>query len=651
MNQYVIVDLETTGLNPLTDSIHGVGVQWPDGRLEYHKGGPSSELQLWLKNPAAHVVGHNLRFDIKFLRAAGFQVNAQTWDTKLLAQLINENQQLGLKPLSEKYFGASSLEGKRELDRAVGSINGKSVADLCKADIESGFTRFYGIISEYCLEDCVNTKNLWEKLIADVKIVDQKAKAFGLKKSPLDYYMEETMPLEKVLTDMELMGIRIDLNKLKSFRNQLLAETNVLLQQMFEIAKEHINGIEEDLYQEVIATKKSDKGKANVLRSSPKYGTVFNWQSADHIRALIFDKFKAPTVGVDKTDSGKISTSEASLESLAKNIKGSTPLAEFLRNYSVWKKNLKILTTYTGEDKGLASHVIRDRIHADYLQAGHGKESSQGGTVTGRLSSRNPNMQNLPRGSEIKRFFVPDAGQAFIYFDYSQLELRLAAHLSQDPLLIKAYREGLDLHQLTADAIGEDRQMGKTINFAMIYDASPWRLAEILGKVPDECYEIIDNFYGLYSGYKKYLEDQAHHMKVHAWVASECGRVRRLPELKLHQFGTKEFKHAIKQGYNFPIQSLGASITKRAMIELHRRGYKIVSQVHDSVVCQVPLEDCNRALTEIVTVAENIYSTSVPLKVDAKILTSLHESDKLGVTNEQQRSIDRKDSSGYQSIA
>lgn len=649
--QYLVLDIETTGLNPLGDQIHGVGVIWPDGRPEYQKGGPNAELQLWLKNPAAHIVGHNLRFDIKFLRAAGFVVNAQTWDTKLLAQLINENQPLGLKALSDKYFGSASLEGKRELDRAVSSINGKSVADLCKADINSGYTRFYDIIAEYCIEDCVNTKNLWEKLIGDIKVVDQRAREFGLTKTPMNYYMEETMPLEKVLTDMELMGIRIDVARMKGYRATLLAETTTLLNQMTSIAKEHINEIEDELYEEVLETKKSEKGKANVKRSSAKYNTIFNWQSADHISCLIFDKFNASTVGCEKTETGKWSTSESALGILYKANSKNLPLQRFLESYARWKKNLKLLTTYTGEDKGLVTHIHDGRVHADYLQAGHGKESSQGGTVTGRLSSRNPNMQNLPRGSEIKRFFVPDPGHAFIYFDYSQLELRLAAHLSQDPLLIKAYREGLDLHQLTANAIGEDRQMGKTINFAMIYDASPWRLADILGKSPDECMPIIANFYGLYSGYKAYLEKQYKHMKQHGWVSSECGRVRRLPELRSEPVNSRLWKHAIKQGYNFPIQSLGASIAKRAMIELNRRGYKIVSQVHDSVICQVKIEDCNAALSEIVKLAEGIYPCTVPIKVDAKIITSLHESDKLEVPTNEQRSNDRQNSSGYQSIA
>lgn len=128
------------------------------------------------------------------------------------------------------------------------------------------------------------------------------------------------------------------------------------------------------------------------------------------------------------------------------------------------------------------------------------------------------------------------------------------------------------------------------------------------------------------------------------WVISEQGRVRRLPDLKRYPLFSRECRHAIKQGYNFPIQSLGATITKRAMIALHKLGYKLVTQVHDSVVIQVPIAQAKELLPKIVAIAEGIYPCSVPIKVDAKILTSLHESDKLEEkhetsTNNQQHSV------------
>ncbi len=641
--KYLVLDVETTGLDPLTDRLHGIGLVWPDGRSEYLTT-PSPELRMWLRDPNANLVGHNIRFDLKFLIANGIEVRCKTWDTKLLAQLLNENQQLGLKPLSEKYFGTSSLDNKRELDRAVSSINGRSVADLCRHDLEKKGD-FCELIAAYCIEDCINTKNLWEKLIADLATCHANAQKLGFTKTPLDYYLDETMPLEEVLRAMELKGICIDKNALVRYRVQVTEETNQLMEKMVTLVQGELNEIEEELYKEAVAEKKSDKGKAAIQRQSDRYGTKFNWSSADHIATLVFEKLACARSGIEKTSTGRMSTSETSLELVVQSLEPNSKARQMLENYAVWKKNLKLLSTYTGEDKGLLAQVVNGRVHSDYLQAGHGKESSQGGTVTGRLSSRNPNMQNLPRGSEVKRFFVPDAGQGFIYFDYSQLELRLAAHLSQDPLLIKAYREGLDLHQLTAKAIGEDRQMGKTVNFAMIYDASPWRLADILQRTPEECESVIANFFQLYPGYAKYLRDEKAKMLQRGFVISELGRVRRLPDLKNAKKFSREWRHAIKQGYNFPIQSLGASVTKRAMIALHKAGYQILTQVHDSVICQVPLADCKAELEKIVRIAEGIYpQCAVALKVDAKIITSLHEGDLVKETSDEQRSNNRQDS-------
>ena len=628
----IALDIETTGLNPRTDRIHGIGfaTDTTSGYLE-----PTDEkIKTYLADPENNIVGHNIRFDLKFLIAIGLEIKARIWDTKLMAQLENENRLLGLKDLS----GAENLEAKRAVDRAVSQINGRSVADLCKADLDNPSRPYRNLIAEYCEEDCVNTYNLFMRLSESLKTTHTKMQEKGFKNTVLTYYTEETMPLEKVLLEIELGGIKVDEEKLRNYRSKLLTENNYLLAQLNELCIDQITNIEGELYEQATAKKKSEKGKANVQRSSEKYGTKFNWQSADHLSALIFDQFGVSKRAVEKTETGKPSTSESSLEALRQTLEEGESLHKVLSTYKTFKKNQKLITTYTGEEKGLLAQLEDGRIYAEYLQAGRGKEGSNGGTVTGRLSSRNPNMQNLPRGSEIKRFFIPDTeNDVFVYFDYNQLELRLAAHLSQDPLLIKAYNDNLDLHELTAQAIGADRQVGKTTNFAMIYDASAYRLSAILNKSVDEAQEIIHNFYNLYKGYKKYLQKQLRFMIANGLVVSETGRIRRLPEVNELASNTKEWKHAVKQGYNFPIQSLGASVTKRAMIELHRRKFKIVTQVHDSVVIQIPKTDLHK-VEEIQTVAETIYPLTVPLKVDIKLLTSLLESDKIqieGVNNEQ----------------
>lgn len=649
------LDIETTGLNPRTDRIHGVGFAKRTGPEEIVSGYvdvSDQNLRNYLANPDNHIVGHNIRFDLKFLIKAGLTINCQIWDTKLLAQLWDENQTLGLKDLAVRYLSDEAIDNKRELDRAVSRIGGKSVADLCAFDLDDEDETYYKLIAEYCKEDCVNTLLLWELLIDWHKKRAAKMARAGHTHTPLSYYVDETMPLERVLISMELFGIRVDKDALIDYRAKLLLENKQHMAQMSLLAGKEINIIEEGLYEKVIATKKSDKGKANVLKRSEKYKTKFNWQSSEHLAELIFSRFGINPRSVDKTATGKPSTSETALDTIHAGLDQDHLLARILTSYKAWKKNIKLITTYTGEDKGLLAQIEGDRVYAEYLQAGRGKEGTTGGTVTGRLSSRNPNMQNLPRGSEIKRFFIPDPGHIFVYFDYSQLELRLAAHLSQDPLLIRAYNEGLDLHEITAQAIGADRQVGKATNFAMIYDASAYRLSSMIEKSVDDCQFIINEFFNLYKGYKRYLNKQRRFIEVNSLVVSETGRIRHLPEIHTQPTNSKEWRHALKQGYNFPIQSLGASITKRAMIELAKRGVQIVTQVHDSVVLSLPENKLDK-VAEIQHVAENIYPISVPLKADIKLLTSLSESDIITTKekNDEQCSNDSNNQAGRKSNA
>jgi|GEM_PF-1459744 len=636
----IALDIETTGLNPRKDHIHGIGFATNLGTKKDPKicsdylGIDDPAIKTYLTNPENHVVGHNLRFDLKFLIAQGFEIKAQIWDTKLMAQLVDENRRLGLKDLTN----SENLAAKREIDHAVGLIGGRSVADLCKADLKDPSRPYRDLIASYCKEDCINTLNLFYSMADKMTDIDNKMYGKGFVNTPLTYLMKETLPVERVLLHMELRGIKTDEAKLRAYREELLVQNRGLMEQLYTLCGTQITNIEEDLYEEEIAKRKTIKGMASVKRSSENHGTKFNWQSSDHISLLIFDQYGISKKAVEKTKTGKPSTSESSLEDLRQNLKEGDDVFKMLTLFKILKKNQKLISTYTGEDKGLVAQLEDGRIFAEYLQAGRGRDGSSGGTVTGRLSSRNPSMQNLPRESAVRSFFIPDTdNDIFVYFDYSQLELRLAAHLSQDPLLMQAYHDNVDLHELTAQAIGADRQVGKKTNFAMIYDASAYRLSSELHKSVDECQHIINGFYNLYGGYKKYLQKQLRFMVTNGLVVAETGRIRRLPDVKNLPANTKEWRHAVKQGYNFPIQSLGASITKRAMIELHRRGFTVVTQVHDSVVIQLPKGEAEK-LQEIKHIAETIYPLTVPLKVDIKLLTSLLESDKLqieGVENEQ----------------
>jgi DNA polymerase I-like protein with 3'-5' exonuclease and polymerase domains len=300
--------------------------------------------------------------------------------------------------------------------------------------------------------------------------------------------------------------------------------------------------------------------------------------------------------------------------------------------------------------------------------------------VTGRLSLSNPGLQQLPRQGGLRRLFVPPPGHVFLHADASQIELRIAAHLSRDPALVEAYQEGRDVHKQTAAAMfgvsldkvtPEQRQAAKSANFLLIYDGGPQRLSQQIKEQTglsfsvDECRQFRAAFFDRYRTYRAYLDQQKANMKRYLAVISEAGRVRRLPDLiygqyltweydpetnkqvpyfkgpaalvdKLkaelfkyrdrcktyHEVASLKFSHALKQGYNFPVQSLGATITKHAIMRLQRAGFNVICTVHDSV--DVVERDDSR-LAKFTAILNNAYKLRIPLVWDSKVMRSMDE--------------------------
>ena len=358
------------------------------------------------------------------------------------------------------------------------------------------------------------------------------------------------MPLEKILLGMEMRGISVDMKVVEDLRMKLTQEQCDILAELDSCTQSQRVGVEEKLTEQARAKRKSPKGKANVVAGSEKYKTKFSWTSNTHLGMLLFEQIGAPKNMVHKTKTGSYSTSDHDLSQLRALCPQDSLLVKVLRLLGRFKSLEKLLSTYIGEEKGLVSRIHEGRIYPLYLQVGRSKDSGVGGTVTGRLSSQDPNIQNIPRSSGIKQFFIPDSGKVFVYADYSQVELRIAAHLSQDKELLAGYKKGLDLHALTASKIfgktigknDPERQVGKKINFAMIYDAGPFRLIE---EIKDECgitysFEQIqhmrNSFFELYSGYREYLDEQKRILRRDEALISECGRVRRLPGIRYYRF-------------------------------------------------------------------------------------------------------------------
>lgn len=673
--KYLFLDIETTGTDWKRDCIHGVGYGWEEDDVFYStiEELPDDVIKA-LVDPSVAKVGHNLRFDLRFLYAADLDVAGPILDTMLMAQLINENQSVGLKPLTQKYLGLEYLSDKQELDRTLAAAGCKHVGELCRLDLAdsqypNGQAPYYDVIAQYCIEDVNNTIRLFCIFKDTIKILAEKWKTErGLATTVLDYLKGEAFPVEQVLFKMELRGIALNPKAIEEAQKSTQAKHLQSGEDIQLLCAREVLQIEEELYENALSIRKTDKGKAKVEKGSARYGTRFNIASSNHVGKLIYEGLQAPKVF--KTRGGAYSTSEMDLTALKGEVEENSKLLQFLELFSKFRELEKLQTTYVGTDSSLLKDAVDGRVYSYYIQAGSSKDGGKGGTATGRLSSQAPNMQNLPRGSMVKSFFIPDPDHVFAYFDYSQVELRIAAHLSQDQELLDAYSRGDDLHTLTARSVfgrhsisKEERQVGKTLNFALIYDAKAYRLWQMLGSLGysiEDCEAMRRAFFKKYFGYKSYLQDQTSYMVANRCVVAETGRVRRLPDidygacldwtsrtfkgpaamvdaLKQHpsermtsndvfQRAKKKFNHAQKQGFNFPIQSLGASIAKRAMISLDKRGFEVVTQCHDSIVVQLSLADTD-SIADIRAIMENTYKISVPLIAEGKLIRSLDESD------------------------
>lgn len=677
-NKYLFIDLETTGTSEHKNKIHGIGWLESEDEAQYSPiWDLPKELLDKLADPTIIKVGQNFRFDLRFLFTHNIVVNGAFFDTLHLAMMIDENQPLGLKPLTEKYLGLQFLRNKRELDEACNTVGVKHVGGLCELDLLSPSRPYFEAISKYGKEDVCNTFKLFHIFTEKLKSIDASVKkVLNVKVGPLDHYLKEIVPTEKVLLSLETEGVLVNPQILDNLRAENVLKRDECLKQLAFFCEEEIVTIEEELFQKALKSKKSPKGKLAVQRKSEKYKTLFNWESTSQVGKLFYDKLGLKPEHVQKTEKGAFDMSETALKNLRFLVGKSHKLRHILPIYAEFKKTLKLINTYTGDsESGMASHIINghfnklgpteNRIFAKYPQQ----------TVTGRLSSKDPNMQNLKRGSIVKRLFIPKKDHVFAYFDFSQVELRIAAHLSRDVKLVEAFTEGIDLHKQTAaaafqkdvtDVTKEERQVGKTLNFLLIYNGGTGRLMDELKNKNgleftfEECKTFRENYFANYKGYKSFLDSTLSFLAKYKRVVAENGRIRRLPDMVFGDFlnwrtktftgpqelvtqlleypnekisdedlfwrANRRYGHAVKQGYNFVVQSVGATITKMAMISLNKAGYKIVSNVHDALIIELPISQIDKT-AEIKHIMENAYKLSVPLVAEMKLLNTFDESD------------------------
>ena len=385
------------------------------------------------------------------------------------------------------------------------------------------------------------------------------------------------LPLCEVLVEMEHNGVAADRAMLKEFGVKLSGKIEELRRKVFELA-----------------------------------GTEFNINSPKQLGELLFEKLALPSG--KKTKSGY----STDIEVLAA-LRDKHPVVPAVMEF---RQLMKLKSTYVD---GLLSEIASDgRIHTSFNMMA---------TATGRLSSAEPNLQSIPvrteLGAEIRRMFVAEPGNVLIDADYSQIELRLLAHISGDEVMRNAFRSGFDIHTVTAsqvfgvqpDAVTpEMRRRAKAVNFGIVYGISRFALAEDLGVSRKEADDYMNQYFATYSGVRRYMEEIVKTAKKRGYVATIMGRRRYLPELESPVFNIRAFGERV--ALNAPIQGSSADIIKLAMINTARRlraekrKAKLILQIHDELIIEAPLAEAEPIKTLLREEMENVMRLSVPLTVD-----------------------------------
>ena len=396
-------------------------------------------------------------------------------------------------------------------------------------------------------------------------------------------YNEIDLPLISVVLRMEEHGIAIDLGALHELAKRLGTQSAEVANKIYELA-----------------------------------GEKFNIGSPKQLGVVLFEKMKLP-IPVKYGKGKKISTAQDVLDELA-------PDHEVVRHVLEYRQLTKLKSTYIDTLPQLIDPQT-GRVHTTFNQTG---------TATGRLSSNNPNLQNIPirteLGREIRAAFVAQDGNLLLAADYSQIELRLLAHYSEDPLLTKAFREGHDIHQLTASEVfgipkdeidAEHRRRAKAVNFGIVYGLSPFGLAQQLGIDQKEAKKYIEGYFEKYAGVRTYIDRVVEATRRDGFVRTEFGRRRPIPDINSKNPSMRGF--AERTAVNTPLQGTAADLIKLAMInidrELTKRKLKsrMLLQVHDELVFEVPPAEINAMRTLVQDAMENVHPLRVPLLVDVGV--------------------------------
>ena len=571
--QRIAFDTETTGLDPMFSDLVGISLAADPTRGYYipigHQEGPQLELDQVKKallpiltDPKIEKVAHNAKFDLIVLQQAGFDVTPITFDTMIAEWVINPtSRSLGLKAQARDRLGVQMTE----IEELIGK--GKSQVSMAAVPIEQA--------APYAAADAVMTLRL-------VKPMSEDLHAHAAEK----LYKELENPLISILARMEEAGILLDDALFESFSKELMGDVDRLTKQAYTLA-----------------------------------GEEFNLNSTQQLSDVLFQKLAlVPPDRSKKTSSGKYSTSADVLETM----RGMHPLVDTILEY---RELSKLQSTYV-DALPLQVNPKTGRVHTTFNQTG---------TVTGRIASQNPNLQNIPirteLGRRVRQGFIAASGHKLLAVDYSQIELRIVAHMAQDEAMMKAFHDAQDIHATTAAAIEDvplsevtkqQRRHAKAINFGLIYGMSPFGLTRTTDLTLAEAENFVKEYFREFPGVKKWLDNTRLEASRQGYVETLLGRRRYFPALAAgtnYTIRQREEREAI----NAPVQGTAADIIKLAMIRLPdalmKAGLKtrMILQVHDELIFEVPEDELDKATKVVKEVMEGAYPLSVPLVTEARI--------------------------------
>jgi DNA polymerase-1 len=567
-------DTETTSLDYSKANIVGVSFAVEAGKAAYlplahdYLDAPAqlnrddilARLQPLLENPAKAKLGQNLKYDAHVLANHGITLRGIKHDTMLESYVLNSTAtKHNMDDLAKTYLGLNTIHYEDVTGKGVKQINFSEVT------IEQAST--------YAAEDADITLRLHE-------VLSEK-----LAESPtlLQLYNDLEIPLVSVLQRIEANGVLID--------------SDLLAQQSLELAN-HIISLEQHAHDVA--------------------GHTFNLGSPKQIQDIFYNQLKLPVL--KKTPTGQPSTDESVLQDLADQ---GYPLPKIILEY---RSLNKLKSTYT--DK-LPQQIDNrtGRVHTSYHQAV---------AATGRLSSSDPNLQNIPirseEGRKIRQAFIAPQGYKILAADYSQIELRIMAHLSNDAGLITAFNTGQDVHRATAAEVfnvapeqvtNDLRRSAKAINFGLIYGMSAFGLANQLGLSRNQAQNYIDLYFSRYPEVKNYMDNIRELARTQGYVETLFGRRLYLPEINSRNANLRQY--AERTAINAPMQGTAADIIKRAMLAVD--GWlqpasvhaKLIMQVHDELVFEVPETEIEFCTTEIKRIMCAAAELNVPLIVDVGV--------------------------------